>query len=665
METTINNLVNEIKRLLAKKPKILGSYPQSANKGHNWQVQWLDPKLPEKPPKFSDSLLADERQLMKQKMLEYFAQNLGNESAPIFLVQAVAGMGKSTTAIQVAQEIARMDYKVLYLMPRHDYWQDIINNPFYNEDYWLHWLSFDGINDEGQAMCRFPKAIKSLSLSGYKAVDGCKQLCGLHTDNYIAICPYRSQARSKKNIIAGVHNHLTTGLSIKFDLIIIDESVMSTMLTQRLVPAKFLIGEAVEPIVLHLMKRLAELSNERKVYNGFDLAHILQAELSVIFKRIKEDSISFEPPELPESFDEETQVKYWYVLDFLRLMAVEYQLWQSGESDGMSRVKLDGLGLTLYLKNDDFWQETPKIILDATGEASMLENLLGKEVIKHAPNIGLKGKIFQLANRLNNITAIYDKQNNKLTQNGTELQLMIKHIRHSKPLKSGYGKYNKVGLITFKSLKPFLEKYADIVLHFGGNRGTNVMENVDCLIIAGTPSPSDYDILNLANQMLFSDDLSAHSNIVGNRPYRNSTVKPYLFTKDQKQPYRLVSGYDNPVLESTLANFRESELIQSLYRARPLTNDCHIYLLTCVPLPDIWLDKLTENPNELINLPNVPLKMFAKLQKYCTGELYNLQKICSELNISKAEVYQLVQYNCHHYQVIAKDKELYFRGQLI
>lgn len=658
MQTNVALLVTEIKRLLNRPSKILGSYPKSGNQNHNWQLLWLDPKLPEKPPEFSKELLTQERELMKTKMLEFFAQNLGNLEAPVFLVQAVAGMGKSTSAIQVAQEVARMGYKVLYLMPRHDYWKDIINNPMCNSDMWLHWLSFDGIHEETkQPMCRYPKAIKSLSLSGYQAIEGCINLCGQERDNYIAVCPYRKQARTEQPIVAGVHQHIVTGLSIKFDLIIIDESIMSAMLNQRLVPAKFLISDCDIPVVDLLMEKLFTLSQERKIYNGFDLAYLCEGELSTIFKLIKADEITFEKPELPESFDERSQVQYWYILDFLRLMAIEYQLWQQNETEGMSRVKLDGNGLTLYLKNDDFWQETPKIILDATGESETIANLLGKEVIKHSPNIGLKGKVFQVCNRLNNITALYDKAQNTLTPNGNELKHLIEQIRHSRPTKNGYGSYNTVGLITFKSLRPHLEHLADITLHFGGNRGTNAMEGVDCLIIAGTPSPSDYDIMNIANQMLFSDEISTHSNIVGNRPYRTSSTKPYLYEENGKQPHRLISGYDNKILEQVLYNFRDAELVQSLYRARPLTCETDVWLLTSVPL-EVWLDKLTEKASDLINLPECGIKILAQLDEYCTGKWIELSRI----PLSRNDIYSVCKWNPSKYQLVSKDKNIYFRG---
>lgn len=567
-----------------------------------YAVQW-------RPPSSSNPAIAreaamsvaDARKVIDESMRLYFDDpEIGG-----LLVTAQAGTGKSTSAIRFAQEMAKQGFRVLYLMPRHSYWKDIEESPFYEEGLWHHWKATHATDPEtGERMCKLHQHSAKFMRKGYRLIDMCKGLC---LDNgHMSKCPYRAQANLKTPIIAGVHQHATYGLGIaKFDLVIVDELPLSAFVGERLIKTRNIDSDGKGPIgkLLGAIRDVAIYADGR--VDTHELLSQIAEPLRAVYEYIDDEDLSNESHIRDTS--QVDKMREWYLDTLITLLIPELVAFERGLTNWLSRVYVDKEGLHLMVKRSPWLSLPPKVIaLDATGRTELYEQLFNVPFTRVEPNVRLVGRLHQVANSLNSISQIVkdDEGEKRLSWRGRELLALTEFI-------SSAGGYSRTAAMVYKAIRSDFEEVLGKrnVLHFGGSRGTNHLvddeDPVDCLIVAGSPAPPDEDIMQLASQIWF-DPTSPESSMItlgdSAKQARGSTLVEYAYVReDGLAPYRMLGGFwSQRELEIVLKLFREDELRQALHRGRPITRQCDIWLLTSVPTVEP-LTSFYENPNEIFS----------------------------------------------------------------
>lgn len=611
LDEYIQRVIDSRAALVNYAPAPVETIPQTSpdSRRATYELQWGEGTIPQPQP----LTVPESREHVISELRRYYDKGASDE---ICLLTPDPGQGKSTTAIRFAQELAMRGKRVLYLMPRHDYWKDIVKNPFTKQNLWHHWLSVDGVRD-GEPMCRFATSAKAWTGKGYKLIDHCKALCS--DDGHMSECSYRAQRRTTRRIIAGVHNHLSTGLAITdFDVVFVDELPIGAFVDERYIPAKFL-DVGARGRVKELIDRIVETCHKAplgKELRGVELMSAIADSLPAIY-----DNMSLAAqwlPQLPDVTQPEQvfTVKEWYIYDLLLLLLPEYYAYKAGRQNWLSRVGVTRGGLKLRQKKE-LWAKLPGkiIVMDGTGDSEVYGMLFSRKVFLINPVVQRTGRIFQITERAFNISAVAE-QNGDLTGSGSDLLELSRLIAQSKPLPGGgFGSYERVGVVTFKKIRRHFDMVygEENVLHFGGNRGTNAFVGKDCVMVLGTPSPPDEAMIDLMAQLSFNTKEPHKSEIEAYLPTQNErgfipvrSVREVEYTyasPDGLVPSRAISGFwEHPKLHAVYAMFREGEIKQSGHRGRPLTMPCDVWLITSIPIKE-RLDGIWNSPNDCLNLP--------------------------------------------------------------
>ena len=566
-------------------------YKKSSRSWEDYKVQWR-PATPNNPAitKANTIELEEGRDVMLKSMEYYYDDtDLGG-----LLLLSQAGMGKSTTAIRIAQMVAKAGGRVAYFMPRHSYYDDIMENPFTEPHLWWHWKSTAAYDEEsGESMCRLNEHATKYMRKGYRLIDMCKSLC---LDNgHMAKCAYRKQARIDTPIVAVVHQHAAYGIGItNFDLAIIDENFIGSFVGERFIHVRDIDNDGKGHLgsILSTLRKLALNAGDEKIAR-YDLMKHIAKDLRFVLNSLDGEDIELQDNTVLRDVEQVERMKEWYLPELITLLIPELLAYEAGMKDWLSRVYIDKKGLHLMTKKAP-WVNMPAkvIVLDATGRADLYENLLGMDFTTVEPNVRMEGRIFQVATSLNSISqvvkpAVRGEENRELTWRGRELLAACQYIA---------SRYNRTGVVTYKALRWAFEMEfgEENVMHFGGSRGSNLFmqgeKPVDAVIVAGSPAPPDDDIYQLASQILFDpmDPERSKISLNGGRPIstaRSSEHIEYPYVRDDGMaPFRLLGGFWTvDELRNVLAMFREDEIRQSLHRGRPLIQPCDVWLMTTVP----------------------------------------------------------------------------------
>jgi len=214
------------------------------------------------------------------------------------------------------------------------------------------------------------------------------------------------------------------------------------------------------------------------------------------------------------------------------------------------------------------------IWLDATANAPLYETLFGRPVTVVRPEVALQGRVRQVWAGLNNKQALSGQ-----APKAEHLRQQIARI-----LARGY---TRPAFIGYKDLIRGLVP-GDIdpgrIAHFGGSRGTNRLQDCDCLIVIGAPQPPTPQLLDMAAMLYHERD----------EPFTTTWSTRDIPYANQAWAWPIGGFWDDVQLQALIEQTRESELVQAIHRARPLIRDVDIWLLTNVPLPNI--------PVELVSL---------------------------------------------------------------
>ena len=142
----------------------------------------------------------------------------------------------------------------------------------------------------------------------------------------------------------------------------------------------------------------------------------------------------------------------------------------------------------------------------------------------------------------------------------------------------------QAGLITYKATEEALAEAPrpNITMgHFNDTRGRNLWEDVDVLVMAGRPQPSENDVEFLTEAIFWREDVTI------NQGEYAETRSAYLCPDDVVPTTRV--AHRDPLVEAVRYQICEGELIQNFARARPIRrgadNPVEIFILTNVPIP--------------------------------------------------------------------------------
>ncbi len=508
--------------------------------------------------------------------------------APIgILVGALPpGAGKTYIGVKLAEQVSRAGKRVLYLGPRHDFFNDVRAAseatghvlPEYFDRFWYEWLPRQTDDPESgkYGTCHYAPDIKIWQDRGYQSMDFCSRICGWE---YISNgCAYHRQKLVRQPIIFGQHAHLIAHpLLEQADLIIGDENPMSAFLHHWIIPGRFIVPPEIQndnPLAELLHTLSIKAAGDRKA-DGLDLLNMIGGATYVreICEHAQMDtSIAAYAPHL-RSAGQADQAPYFHLPNLVSLLYRESLAAEAG-CDYPARVAIANGKLHLLLRHEVSAHTLGKhvIWLDATANEHLYKQMFRRPIEIIQPQIQLTGRVKQVWPRANGKGALV--KNEVLTSKAEQLVQQVDQIikKHD---------YKRPAIITFEKLKSLFDAETG---HFYGARGTNRYEGCDALIVAGTPQP-DLGTITKHARMLYQERM---------QPFDVAWSERDVLYANQAYSYPVSGFWHDPDLNALLWQFREAELIQSAHRARPILHDVDIWLLTNIPLDDLPPDDLLD-----------------------------------------------------------------------
>jgi len=608
---------------------------------HSSRIKW---KFAPRPDDKKTITLDQLRVQLPEKMMDYATSN---DMDDVLLIKVAAGGGKTYSGVQVAQDCARDGMRVLWAADRHNLFEDLQRLPHFEKDLWYHWLPIHrntGDFDPIPTTCRYNEAMRDWTQKGYRSSELCKQVCSL--DKHIQACPYRVQKKRKEPIIFAMHNHLASGLSIDdFDLVIVDELPLNAFIEEREIPLKNIrIPGTIGPID-ELTKMLVDLcGHEPHPLSGKPLLDKIGDILRDVFAQVEvlPDTLPLTP--IVTSPEDVGEQPYWYIMNFLKIASLEYEAWRSDWPDWIKRIRLDKNGVHL-IGRKDVWEKLPRrmIVLDFTANRRLYQQIFTREIEEFHPLIKRFGKIFQVTGRLNGISTLYDSAGKEETNQAKELLATAKQIA------SSYS--GRVGIICNKLMRPIFDREfgEDNVQHFHAMRGTNILEDVECLIVAGNPAINYDAVVNIA-VALNPARITPYGKIneKGNPELRFHEVeRGYHIThalyeaEGNKTPWRKIRGlWDEHELQVIEESFRGDELLQAVHRCRPNVSPNDAWVLTSTPMEET-IDGIWDDPP--ISPKGIPWKVWLRLlpcleKQYENGASISAYTIAEAVGLSPKHV---------------------------
>jgi len=215
-------------------------------------------------------------------------------------------------------------------------------------------------------------------------------------------------------------------------------------------------------------------------------------------------------------------------------------------------------------------EESPILFLDATADADDYKRIIDRDIISFRRKIKLQNPVYHLTDGEYPLESIMPESSRR-----TRLRLLrlIKAIIES-------GNYTLV-----VSVMPFHNKYLVDYLknarpskeyctaYYRNLRGSNDYEKCDQIVLIGVANPN-MDEIHIREQARRV-----------NEPYLSKEIIKRLERYGDSQLGRETTGYEDVRMNSALKQKREYEMVQAIYRIRPIQNpDRKIWVLSAIPL---------------------------------------------------------------------------------
>lgn len=569
----------------------------------------------------SSTTLEEARESLKPSMIAYL------ETTPVtkrLLCQVNPGVGKTQAATEVAFYARNQGLRVAYVMPRHEFFDDLLmitDRLGQPRSAWFHWMPRQPETPTTPETCHHSAAMQQWVARGHQSFKFCSGVCGF--DFMENACLYWSQqkAASQPNadglypIVAIQHAHIATNhiLMKDFDVVIGDESPLAAFPYRWHIPTINILPSNLKKkdAAYSMMKIMAETAvtmQEDLTISGPDLINLIGGvEVVYTAKRLSEAE------DLQCKIKNPLFVKmapYRHAADLIRLLYFEALSYQRGE-EYIHRVLLRRDGLYLLLKRETTGDLPNRVIwLDATGDPELYRMATGWHMEKHTANVHLEGPIYQIVDSTYAKSQLISGQ--KASQKGQQLAACIRLICQREA-------YHNPLVVSHSQLASSFEWCQ--FTYFHGNRGSNAFQECDAVFVLGTPMPP-VEQLELLARMIYSYRMEPFD--------ARWCAKPVAYAGTTKA--YIASGlWDDPDLALLLNQTREQEIVQSAHRIRPILAPKPIWLLTALPveaLPPTRLLSLAEalgvdvehiDPLTLIDALEVA-RMECEQKGYCTSE---------------------------------------------
>ena len=543
--------------------------------------------------------LQEVREMIAWDMAEYLSLD---SPSYMKLYSILPGVGKTSAAILAAEQAALSGRRVMYSGPRHDFFADLMALSR-RRALWYEWLPRQvGCEETRQPLtCHYALEISRWMQRGYRGIDFCSAICGWDFVN--TRCPYHAQKERREPIIFAQHQHVVLAHPLQFSVVIGDESPVGAFCNEWEIPAEWVYVQSLNPAesIAEVLHRLSCECYQERLLKGPELLDRVGGADSVLEAcrsfRVPADAATVLSPDIhrPEQVD---SVPYAHLLHLAPLLAREAEACLRGEPY-VHRVVAGHSKLTLLLRHPPNRELPPHVIwLDATGNKHLYEACFGREVRVFNVQPRLAAHVYQVTSRANGKASLLSTKKvhgERVTMATYRLDQMARQVRRILEV----GKYKNPAVITYQGVIERAEAFRDLRHnHFYAARGTNALQDVDCLIVAGTPMPPLDRLVQMA-AMLFQERMRGFDARFYTR------VEPYNYVDPQTGKGK---GFDtpgfwaDPDLQSVLWSFREAEIIQAAHRCRPINHECDIWLLTNLPVFELPLERLL-NIHELFEAP--------------------------------------------------------------
>jgi len=525
--------------------------------------------------------LVSARRTMIERMREYLS---ADDTQGALLVNALPGVGKTTAAVQVVEEMASSGQRVLYCGPRHNFYGDVLAMAEHPE-LWYEWLPRqDDTGHGGVETCQHAHWINEWLAKGFPGISFCKQICGWEYLN--DACPYYAQKKKAGACVFGQHQHATSGhpLAASSSALVIDEFPLGAFCSEWHIPGRYVLPSGMDPTeaLTECVAYLAAAASDGYVMEGKALLDTIGGAECV--KAACDDfyvlSGDVQAPELFTAADVK-RVGYNHLPSLIALLYREASASIEREDAYVHRLLIADGDLVLIQKRELSDGMPDKVVcLDATANTRLYEALLGREVEVVDAQPVSQGTVLQLYDRANGKSTFTDKTG-EATPKVNQTEQVVQHIIDAE-------KYKQPAVISYQNMFEHSEVFAQMDhTHYYAARGTNAFQDADALFVIGTPQPPLPSIERQARAIFF-DRME---------PFRTTWSSPerryqYVDEQGMGRAYPCSGFWGDEDLNAVLWSLREAEIIQAAHRARPLLHPVDIWLLTNIPLDELPPDRL-------------------------------------------------------------------------
>jgi hypothetical protein len=573
-QTDLNRLLAYVRNAKEEpEPSHHDDAPPSYEAGYNREIEIVDGTHVHIP--VPDMSLEQARALINDETRAYLQDDL---PAHMLLVKALPGVGKTYSAVRLAEEVARTGRRIVYFGPRHDFFVDVLRL-CENHRMWYEWLPRQKSTEahpETFTTCQYADEINVWLGKGYRGIDFCSRICGWEYVN--SDCPYHAQKKRPEPIIFAQHQHATLGLSVAFDVGIGDEFPLSSFMDERVVRAKELSALSIAPeyAMSEIVAILSRLAGEGLGLHGKVLIDLLGGWQAVhdACKEIVFTPDMIEPPAIFAA-DEVYGVVQNVIPALASILDKEAKGVELHGDAYPHRLYLDKEELTLLMRRET-WNELPAhlIWLDATADEHLYKAMFGRSVKVLDATPRLKGNVFQVANRGNGKNSLFTADGHESRRDQTE-QLVKRLIEQNG--------YEQPAIVSFMRLFNESDFFSAMEhTHYYAARGTNALSDCDALFVLGAPLPPLERIETYA-KMVYANRLD---------PFQKtwSTVPRLYAYKDADgngRAYPTSGFWADADLQAMLRCYREAEIMQAAHRARPVLRNVDVWLLTNIPIDEL------------------------------------------------------------------------------